>query len=105
MSDVEKALGIARELVAIDEAGRAYVLPESLRLARALLALHREHLAMAAVVEAAEKLSPRIEPFAGGDWACAECRPDSDILVAGFQCHVHALRTALSTLRAAKGER
>lgn len=55
--------------------------------------------------DVAEKLSPRLEPFGNGDWACAECRPESDILVAGFQCHIHALRTALSTYRAARGEK
>jgi hypothetical protein len=28
-----------------------------------------------------------------GDWACVECRPHSDMLIAGFQCAIHALRS------------
>jgi hypothetical protein len=26
---------------------------------------------------------------ADGDWACAECHPNSDMLVSGFQCGYH----------------
>jgi hypothetical protein len=30
------------------------------------------------------------------DWACAECRPDSDMLVDGFVCVYHEARAALA---------
>lgn len=33
----------------------------------------------------------------GGDWGCAECHPDSDMLVAGFQCGLHLARAVLAT--------
>ncbi len=33
---------------------------------------------------------------APGDWACAECRPASDMLSVGFRCAVHAARAALA---------
>lgn len=31
-------------------------------------------------------------PPQNGDWACAECRPQSDMLVAGFRCAYHRAR-------------
>jgi hypothetical protein len=31
----------------------------------------------------------------GPDWACAECRPESDVLVDGFVCCYHEARAAL----------
>ena len=33
----------------------------------------------------------------GGDWGCAECHPDSDMLVGGFQCGLHLARAVLAT--------
>lgn len=30
------------------------------------------------------------------DWACAECRPESDMLTEGFRCGLHAARAALA---------
>lgn len=34
-------------------------------------------------------------PKVNGDWACAECKPYSDMLVAGFQCAWHSALTIL----------
>ena len=28
-------------------------------------------------------------PTWGGDWACVECRPESDMLIEGFRCSWH----------------
>lgn len=44
------------------------------------------------LLERAVRLANRVRPH--DDWACIECCPNSDILKAGFQCDVHALRAA-----------
>jgi hypothetical protein len=51
------------------------------------------------VVKAAEAVAPHVT--LPGDWACAECRPNSDMLVAGFRCREHTLLASLSAMRAA----
>lgn len=97
MSDVDKALEHARAIVAqgADGAGDG---PHA--LASALLALHREHAAMAAVVEAAEAY-------------VASMQTTKALSLDGLayrELHVAKNRAALiaavaDTLRAAKGER
>lgn len=64
-----------------------------------VLTLARSLLAVAPIVEAAEGLSNFHPP---GDWACAECRPESDALHAGFRCSHHVLFAALAAARSAK---
>lgn len=38
------------------------------------------------------------------DWCCAECRPDSDMLVEGFRCSYHAAKRVLLRSPATKRE-
>lgn len=33
-----------------------------------------------------------------GDWACAECRPKSDVLTPGFRCGLHSLIAAIDAM-------
>lgn len=52
---------------------------------------------MRAVFDAAIAIKPEHLKFhVNGDWACAECRPHSDMLIDGFRCQQHALLNALS---------
>ncbi len=47
--------------------------------------------------EAGQRLYEQIERSEirlPADWACKECRPDSDMLLEGFQCGYHAVRAA-----------
>ena len=36
------------------------------------------------------------QPVGFGDWACVDCRPESDVLVEGFRCMVHEARARLA---------
>jgi len=36
------------------------------------------------------------------DWACEDCRPNSDMLKAGFQCRYHAAITAIKQAQQAQ---
>jgi hypothetical protein len=57
--------------------------------------------AMAGLVSLVERY--KVMEGANGDWACAECRPTSDIISPGFQCSYHAAKAALK-LADARGE-
>ncbi len=63
-----------------------------------ILSLIAEVRALRGVVEAAELVAPSLSGT--NDWACSECRPQSDMLVAGFRCYEHALIDAIDALRA-----
>jgi hypothetical protein len=34
-----------------------------------------------------------------GDWACAECKPESDMLIPGMRCEFHAARATIDAAR------
>lgn len=59
--------------------------------------LQRENADLRAKLAAAEADTKRLAAFIllyangnfGGDWACVECHPNSDILIDGFQCTYH----------------
>lgn len=58
-------------------------------------------LAVLPVVRAAEGAVPHIQMHDNGDWACVECRPHSDCLVAGFRCHQHTFLAAVAEMHRA----
>jgi hypothetical protein len=37
----------------------------------------------------AEFVAKHTNKYFGGDWACQECHPSSDLLINGFQCAYH----------------
>ena len=58
-------------------------------------------------LEAAQKDAERFaktlakdNPLGSDDWACAQCHPNSDILIPGFICAVHA---AIAATKGTKG--
>ena len=57
--------------------------------------LREENERLAKLNARATRLANRTDP--PGDWACAECQPSSEILIAGFRCDVHALRSEDAT--------
>lgn len=46
--------------------------------------------ALVKALEIADKWILRNSEDWGGDWACAECHPNSEIIVPSFSCAVHA---------------
>jgi hypothetical protein len=65
----------------------------------------REDALRAQLREARELLPDlldKFEEYRAPDWACVQCRPDSDCLSVGFQCSYHAMRSWLA--RTSKGE-
>lgn len=67
---------------------------ESLGATRALTAVTAERDRLRALLE---KAGRALEPPSNGDWACAECKPYSDMLKPGFQCAYHAVKAHLAT--------
>lgn len=53
------------------------------------------HAAALVLLSKQSEMAHETHPFLP-DWACAACRPESDMLIAGFRCGRHAARDALS---------
>lgn len=72
---------------------------DTIELAEMLLLV----MPVARAAEAAADFANRFgEP--PGDWACRECRPNSDMLILGFKCAHHGLLASIDTMRRGLGE-